>query len=337
MKKLTSIVLIFIMLTSVLNVLAYDSESISIEQSIDTLDNLKIIKGYEKSYFNSPERITRDEAFKIIFNLFPPEYENAAKLQEQELFSDITTANSSRNAVTMLGLLGIILGDGDGLVRPNDYILTEEIVAVIVRTLGYHNSETVKKDGFPKGYMNIAKEIGLLRNVKQNIGEYSDRQNFALILYNSLKIPQMVFSQYDASTSLPLYTVDNTKFLQKSILEYNGIPSTTLTLPGNSGSFYYKFGIMNKQYSAFLITPTDNDTGIRIKFKATNADHTVRLEIIDKDSDTMVYCSEYISVLKDFEQELYLSSEYFSKSHDYYIKLYYPSFAEAGGFMEISE
>ena len=92
---------------------------------------------------------------------------------------------------------GLIKGDGDGKVRPDDYVTYDEVIVMLVRTLGYEPYVDTFFP-YPASYMIKATEIGITRNVTCVAAEYAKRRDVAIMLKNTIDIPLVVTSGFDA-------------------------------------------------------------------------------------------------------------------------------------------
>ncbi len=188
MKKLTSILLILVLLISVL------STGVSAEG----------------------KTMTRNETAELIVTMCPPFGGPYKVLFEEECFLDATT--EKYGAIQYLKLLQIIKGDGDGNVRPDDEILFEEAVVMFIRLLGYEGIAEANNK-YPMGYLMTANNIGLTKGISALAGVSADAEDIKKMYENALDIPLRVFSQYDDDGGI-IYKIDESQTLRKKMERY---------------------------------------------------------------------------------------------------------------------
>jgi len=132
------------------------------------------------------DTITRAEFSKIVVELggrlsvsfFPRDTE----------FVDVTIDHWASGYIHQLAG-NIVRGDGDGNFRPDDAILIEEAITMLVRLLG-GQSQVIVADGFPYGYIIVADELfGLMEEVDFTSGEYATRDLVQKLVNASLDTP----------------------------------------------------------------------------------------------------------------------------------------------------
>lgn len=105
-----------------------------------------------------------------------------------------------------------------------------------------------------------------------------------------------------------------TAFAGDAIPEYSarggGIPSTdnVLYLPGNTDSFSYNLSTSNYQYSDFVISTTQNNTGIGCRYKANSTSHTLTIELLQRSNNAVIGTKRVTAsagVTKEFKFDFY--------------------------------
>ncbi len=135
MKK-TSIFIISILImlgTSTISFAYSDTNEHWAKEAIEELSEKKIIYGYSDGTFKPDSDMTRAELIVIMNRLLGSKVESSKYIpdvsRQEWFYSDI------RKAVEA----GIITGDADGYIRPNDKITREEAVVVLSRALNIAN------------------------------------------------------------------------------------------------------------------------------------------------------------------------------------------------------
>jgi len=86
---------------------------------------------------------------------------------------------------------GIVRGDGNSRFRPDDAILVEEAIAMLVRALGYAIMVNFF-GGFPDGYAFAAERSGLTENIEFEFGEYATSELIYKLVNHALDTPLMM-------------------------------------------------------------------------------------------------------------------------------------------------
>ena len=143
-----------------------------------------IIEGYPDGTFGADKPITRSEMAAIVCRL---EGYDTEPLKGKTPFSDIPENHWATGYINKASLEKIIQGDGDGKFRPDDNVLYEEAIKMIVCASGY-GDEALNKGGWMNGYLEVAEEKGILKNVPFEKGTYAVRGAIALMLYQAATI-----------------------------------------------------------------------------------------------------------------------------------------------------
>ena len=83
---------------------------------------------------------------------------------------------------------GIIVGDGDGKFRPDDYVKYEEVVKVVVCVLGLDEDVKIDPSDWSKEYVEAANGAGLLGSLIGKKGEIMLRSDIAVICDKAMTI-----------------------------------------------------------------------------------------------------------------------------------------------------
>lgn len=140
--------------------------------------------------------ITRNEMVDIIINMIQIQKDEiyAIKYYSKFLqrpvtytpFSDWLLEENKEKLVERLYECGIIKGCTNNIFRPNDACTIEEAITFIVRAIGWTPlAEAKGYGGFPKGYIKVAEEIGLL-DKDFSITDVNMNQIVSTIIFNGL-------------------------------------------------------------------------------------------------------------------------------------------------------
>jgi len=176
-----------------------------VQSAVEELTALGIIAGYEDGTFKPENTITRAELAKVI--VIGSGNEGAAKLMEsvKPTFKDVKANVWYTGYINAAATKGFILGDaGTKNFRPSDAVKFEEVVAVLVRSLGYQEK---KLSGvWPYNYLLKAQDLGLFNNVDLNVGAKALRGVVAQLTSNTL------------NAKLVSYNVDGNEVLSSNTL-----------------------------------------------------------------------------------------------------------------------
>ncbi|MDR1638793.1 MAG: S-layer homology domain-containing protein [Clostridiales bacterium] len=192
-------------------------------QPIETLAALDIIKGYPDGTFGPQNNITRTEVAAIALRI--KGLENASQnLKGATKYSDVPANFWGSGYINKATETGIIVGDGNGKFRPQDNIKLEEALRIFCSITG-NEEEAIAKGSWPDGYITVAAELGILKDIAKNKGEAVNRSDVALIAYNFVNATPILSSlkdgSYESSQKVELrpviegakiyYTLDNTE------------------------------------------------------------------------------------------------------------------------------
>lgn len=172
--------------------------------SINNLNRLGIIDGYEDGSFRPDAEITRAEMTQIISNLIPiTNYNSAGTITADRIYSDIPAEHWANNVIARASNLNYINGYEDGTFKPENNITYAETIKIITTMLGY-NYEADKNGGYPDGYIKTAAEIGITAGLEFDKNSNVTRAAAAVMINNALDIPHLVITAYDVDGSVTL-------------------------------------------------------------------------------------------------------------------------------------
>lgn len=207
--------MIAILVISSVSALAYtdiDKDTEENKKLIEVLPEIEkysLINGYEDGSFRPDNYITRAEMIQLICNIKFGANIDYSMFEYKNSYDDIDEGHWAYKCIGLMTTSGLIKGDGDGKVRSDDYVTYDEVIVMLVRTLGYEPYV----DAFipyPASYMIQATGIGITRNVTCVATEYAKRRDVAIMLKNAIDIPLVVTSGFDAETGAKYEILDGT-------------------------------------------------------------------------------------------------------------------------------
>lgn len=211
MKKIISCMLIFVMLLSAV-VFAAPSE-----EQLKDLKDLKIMVGDDDGNMRLDDTITRAEAAKMICVIYGLTVDSFADNVEPSAFADVPDTHWAKNYINCVKGLMIVEGDENGNFNPEATITNEEIIKMLVVTLGY-SPMADQTGGYPMGYTRTAQKIGLTSDLMLEVDVPAIRGDVALMFATALDIPVMVQTSWSPDGSTSYVICDGSNGIEKKTL-----------------------------------------------------------------------------------------------------------------------
>ena len=214
--------------------LAPDISGTQYEEAAELLGALGIMVGdAESGAFRPNDSIIRSEMAKVA--VYSVGLEDIAKSSMGNTkFPDVPADHWATGAINVADQQGMIFGDDVGTFRPDDPVLLQEAITIIVRAMGYEPAAE-DKGGYPSGYLYIASSHQLLRGLSGSATEPATRGDVAQLIFNALTVNLMEQVGFGTNTSYEV--VDKTLLYDKLNVEkgYGQITATGETaLTGGS-------------------------------------------------------------------------------------------------------
>lgn len=148
-------------------------------EAVAYVKEVGIMVGDDQGNFNPYKTVTRAEMATIICRLLG----QTDGLKRSNDFSDVPTKHWANTYVGKAAELGIINGYGNGKFGPSDNVTYEQAVTMIIRGIGY-TEDAENMGGYPDGYLDLAKGLGLLDGISAQKSEALSRADIATLLYN---------------------------------------------------------------------------------------------------------------------------------------------------------
>ncbi|MBQ4109920.1 MAG: S-layer homology domain-containing protein [Clostridia bacterium] len=153
--------------------------------AVMSLSENDILKGYEDGSFGPGLSITRAEMAAIIVRMLGYEKE-ANDIKGVTDYYDVDSDHWASGYVNAATDLEIIQGDGDGYFRPEDNVLYEEAIKMVVEAAGY-GALARKRGGYPEGYITVADAKDITKNISVIEGDDAVRSAVAMMVYAAMK------------------------------------------------------------------------------------------------------------------------------------------------------
>lgn len=251
MKKIFSVIL---MVMQLLTVTVFADEIQLKDAQKDDLYNLGIMTGDENGDLRLNDNITRAEAAKMICvagNIY------LQTNNGENIFDDVAADHWAYKYIYAAKENKIINGDGNGNFNPENNIINEEIVKMIVCLLGYREMAE-QRSGYPAGYTSTAAKIGITSNLNLKTKTPATRNDVAIMICNALDVPIMAEKREDEDDNTVYVVLDGKEGIPfSSIRGTRGMTyDTSLTnidkLAQSFASRYpYKEGDTEKTYELY--------------------------------------------------------------------------------------
>ncbi|RCW44834.1 S-layer homology domain-containing protein [Paenibacillus prosopidis] len=173
-----------------------------VQSAVEELTALGVINGYEDGTFKPGNDITRAELAKVIV-IATGNASNADLLKSQKpVFKDVKANQWYTGYINVAEAKKLVQGY-NGKFRPSDKVKFEEVVAVLVRALGYKDANL--SGTWPNNVLLQANspEINMFKGVDITKGESANRGVVAQLVSNTLNASLV---KYDADKNLVLVT-----------------------------------------------------------------------------------------------------------------------------------
>ncbi len=227
LKKVIALVAVFAMLVSTVAFAAtFDdvAENDTYAAAIETLNQLGILTGDDANNdgvmsFRPNDTITRAEITAIIARM---QGRTGAVAQTETIFKDVPASHWASGYIQAATSTQIINGYGDGNFGPDDNVLYQDVVKMIMETLGYKNY-ALENGGYPVGYEIAAQRQKVLDGVIGGAdGVEATRGMVAQMVDNAIEAPLMDRMAYGGNGQYVIY--DGTwQPMRTCLSEYLGI------------------------------------------------------------------------------------------------------------------
>lgn len=209
LKKVIALVAVFAMMVSTVafaQTFTDVAEDHDYYEAIEMLSGLGILTGDDqdgdgKMDFRPADTITRAEVAAIVSRI---QGVNSVSQTATE-FVDVPQTHWASGYVAAAAGQGIVNGYGDGNFGPDDVVLYEQAIKMLVETLGYAPFvETA--GGYPAGHLTAASRYGILDGVVGGSnGAEATRGQVAQMVFNAIDTPLMDRYTYGADAEFLIY------------------------------------------------------------------------------------------------------------------------------------
>ena len=203
MKKLLAMVLALVMTLS----LAVSANALKADEKINedyaeavaVLDGMGVFKGYEDGSFKPENKITRAEVATIIYRIYTAD---VAKNDKSGLYATYNKFSDMAGAGWAAGYIGycsnaeLVKGYPNGTFQPSGNITGYEVLAMILRAVGYDKNGEFTGADWALNVAKYAEQLDILKNVAKttNLGAPATRELVAEILFRAINVPMVTYT-----------------------------------------------------------------------------------------------------------------------------------------------
>ena len=156
MKKLLAMVLALVMTLSLAvsaNAAFKDADKVSADYSeaVAVLNGMGVFKGYEDGSFQPQGNITRAEVAAIVYRVYTADVKDAkaSMYATYNKFSDMAGAGWAQGYIGYCANAELVKGYPDGTFKPSGKVTGYEVLAMILRAVGYDKTGCIHKSFIP--------------------------------------------------------------------------------------------------------------------------------------------------------------------------------------------
>ena len=203
MKKLLAMVLALAMTLSLaVSASAFkDDKDVSADyaEAVAVLNGMDVFKGYEDGSFKPQGNITRAEVATIIYRIYTGDVaknDKSGLYSTYNKFSDMTGAGWAAGYIGYCANAELVKGYPDGTFKPSGNVTGYEVLAMILRAVGYDKNGEFSGADWSLNVAKYAEQLGVLKNVAKttNLGAPATRELVAEILFRAIQQPMVTYT-----------------------------------------------------------------------------------------------------------------------------------------------
>ena len=204
MKKLLTMVLALVMTLSLAvsaNAAFKDDKSISDDyaESVAVLNGMGVFKGYEDGSFKPEGNITRAEVATIIYRIYTADVaknDKSGLYATYNKFSDMAGAGWAQGYIGYCANASLVKGYPDGTFKPSGKVTGYEVLAMILRAVGYDKNNEFSGADWALHVAQTAQQLGVLDNVAKttDLNAPASRELVAELLFQGIQKAQVTYT-----------------------------------------------------------------------------------------------------------------------------------------------
>ena len=203
MKKLLAMVLALVMTLSLaVSANAFkDDKSISDDyaESVAVLNGMGVFKGYEDGSFKPEGNITRAEVSAIVYRIYTADVaknDKSGLYATYNKFSDMAGAGWAQGYIGYCANASLVKGYPDGTFKPSGKVTGYEVLAMILRAVGYDKNNEFSGADWALHVAQTAQQLGVLDRVAKttDLNAPASRELVAELLFQGIQKAQVTYT-----------------------------------------------------------------------------------------------------------------------------------------------
>ena len=202
MKKLLAMVLALVMTLSLAvsaNAAFKDVKDIdeTYAEAVEVLTGMKVFKGYEDGSFLPKNAITRAEVAAIVYRIYTTDVKDTyvKNYETYNKFADMAGAGWAKGYIGYCANAALVKGYPDGNFKPSGNVTGYEVLAMILRAVGYDQKNEFTGADWALHVAEIAERQGILDNVKGvDLNAPATREVVAELLFQAIQVPMVTYT-----------------------------------------------------------------------------------------------------------------------------------------------
>ena len=202
MKKLLAMVLALVMTLSLAvsaSAAFKDVKDIdeTYAEAVEVLTGMKVFKGYEDGSFLPKNAITRAEVAAIVYRIYTTDVKDTyvKNYETYNKFADMAGAGWAKGYIGYCANAALVKGYPDGTFKPSGKVTGYEVLAMILRAVGYDQKGEFTGADWALHVAEIAEQNKILKNVKGvDLNAPATRELVSELLFQSIQVPMVSYT-----------------------------------------------------------------------------------------------------------------------------------------------
>ena len=203
MKKLLAMVLALVMTLSLAvsaNAFKDDTKiSDDYAEAVAVMNGMGVFKGYEDGSFKPEGNITRAEVATIVYRIYTADVaknDKSGLYATYNKFSDMAGASWAAGYIGYCANASLVKGYPDGTFKPSGKVTGYEVLAMILRAVGYDKNNEFSGADWALHVAQTAQQLGILDNVAKttDLNAPASRELVAELLFQGIQKAQVTYT-----------------------------------------------------------------------------------------------------------------------------------------------